>query len=422
MAIYPPAEEIATALQDLGKRHTVKQKGKEVTIHKYPLVDKLAAKLYGAILSAYNNPEGMTKNKTRGRQFIYKDIVMSRRHRDVHETDPFFHKFGSDGKVFVITNNPRHSGIDVCIHNFQKSIEQQLRQKNAARTAQDGIRLGCILLDSEYRSSVAGIMSKKKDRKKSDIQGDPANHFFEKILHECFSNSDYVATPPSDVYYSEFPQDEVGTWDPNHPSIFENERDAAWLRATWEEYVRPKYKKALDRWNKDTGGGDGTPVSFIDFCGGDRWLLYIFCKDIEANFLLANNAGGRMPRHLQVESGFNEELSSLGEDASSGKRTVELEDELSAIKKQRKQLNGTMEKLVEYLEKGSTKDGSCAANLIVKRCLMSSPNCLCVSSSTVGRPRRLGSLLSVASALGASPVAMVSSSCIASVSISKSWK
>ena len=349
--LYPPAEEIATALQDTGKRHTMKQKGREVSIHKYPLIDKLALKLYTAIVSLYK-PDGVTKNKTRGRQFLYKDLVQSRRHRDISETDPFFHQFGKEGKVFLITNDTRHAGVDVCVQNFQRSVEQQLRQKNSARTSQDGLRLGCILLDTQFRSSVAGIMSKKKDRKKSDIQGDPTDHFFEKILEECFSNSDYVVTPPSDIYYNDFPEDEVGTWDPNHPSIFEQERNTAWLRATWEEYLRPKYKKALDRWNKDTGGGDGTPLSFIDFCGGDRWLLYLFCKDVDANFLLANNAGGRMPRHLQVESGFNEDVSSLGEDGNSSgnKRTADLENEILAYKKQRQELSGTMEKLVGYLE------------------------------------------------------------------------
>lgn len=30
--------------------------------------------------------------------------------------------------------------------------------------------------------------------------------------------------------------------------------------------------------------------------------------DLEANFLLASSAGGRMPRHLQVEAGFEEDL------------------------------------------------------------------------------------------------------------------
>ena len=77
----------------------------------------------------------------------------------------------------------------------------------------------------------------------------------------------------------EFPEEEKGKWEPNSPAIFETERDAAWLKATWEEYIRPKYKKALDRWNKDTGGGDGTPSSFIDYCAGDRWLVWIFCVD-----------------------------------------------------------------------------------------------------------------------------------------------
>ena len=200
---------------------------------------------------------------------------------------------------------------------------------------------------------MAGILSKKKDRKKSDVQGDPVDHFFQKVLEDSFSNTEYVMTPPNDIYYNEFPDDEKGGWDPKHVSVFEHERSALWLRSTWDEYLRPKYKKALDKWNKDTGGGDGTPTSFINFCGGDRWLVYLFCKDLEANFLLASNAGGRMPKHLQVESGFSEDVSSLGDDggSSGAERTIAvLEDELSEYKKQRVQWSGTMEKLVGYLE------------------------------------------------------------------------
>ena len=76
-----------------------------------------------------------------------------------------------------------------------------------------------------------------------------------------------------------------------------------------------KYKIVLDHWNKETGGGNGEPYSFVDYCDRDaRWLVVVFLKDLEANFLLASNAGGRMPGHLQQESGFNDDdVSSFGE-------------------------------------------------------------------------------------------------------------
>jgi hypothetical protein len=158
-AVYPPIDEIVTALQDLGKHQVVKNKGKEVHQHRYPLVEKLAAKIYAAIQHEFNNPEGLTKNVSRGKMTLVRDIILRRRHADITETDPFFHKYGNDGKVFIITNSTKHAGMDVCLKTFQEAIEASLRQKNSARTSNDGLRLGCILLDSQYHGSVSGITS-----------------------------------------------------------------------------------------------------------------------------------------------------------------------------------------------------------------------------------------------------------------------
>jgi hypothetical protein len=289
--IYPDIQEIAAALQDKGKHDTVKRKGKEQPRHKCPLIEKLGAKIYGLIREKLN-PEGLTKNVTRDKGPLCKEILIARKHVDVTETAPVFHEVQKDGKVYLITNHPVHAGIDLCVERFQAHIESLLYQKNTARTSNDGLRLACIMLDSNYRATVSGIMTRKKDRKKSDVPGDPTLHFFESILTECFLNPSYQVMPPPSKYYDEFPEDEKGNWGPNSPFVFEHERNAEWLRMTWDEYVKPKYKKALDRWNKDTGGGDGTAPSFIEYCAGDRWLVYLFCKDEQSNFLLANSAGG----------------------------------------------------------------------------------------------------------------------------------
>jgi hypothetical protein len=253
--------------------------------------------------------------------------------------------------VFLITPSPVHAGLDVAIDRFQDSVEALLHQKNSARTPNDGLRLGCIMLDPAFRESVAGILTKKKNRKKSDIPGDPTTHFFEHILAECFAKEDYVVPLPAAQYYDEFPEGEKTKWEPNSPSIFEYQRNGEWLRATWDDYIKPKYKKALDKWNKDTGGGDGSPVSFINFCGGDRWLVWLFCKDYESNFLLASSAGGRMPAHLQAEAGFPEDMSSMGgsENSPAGTKCA-IEEELKAAKKPRTETKTMMEKVVGYID------------------------------------------------------------------------
>ena len=68
-----------------------------------------------------------------------------------------------------------------------------------------------------------------------------------------------------------------------------------------------------------------------------------------------------MPKHLQVEAGFTEEISSLGEDISgsdnSSKRVAALEDEFSEYKKQRRKIDGAMERVASYLDaKGVRKE------------------------------------------------------------------
>jgi hypothetical protein len=47
--MYPEAEDIVKALQDGGEAVVTKQKGKEVTRTKFPLLEKLSLKIYNAI-------------------------------------------------------------------------------------------------------------------------------------------------------------------------------------------------------------------------------------------------------------------------------------------------------------------------------------------------------------------------------------
>lgn len=85
--------------------------------------------------------------------------------------------------------------------------------------------------------------------------------------HEFEEHADHEFFPP-----------ERDKWNPNDPKIFERERTAEWLKETWEKYVHTKYKAALNRWNRDTGGGNGHLWDFADYCShGDVWLVWVFC-------------------------------------------------------------------------------------------------------------------------------------------------
>lgn len=195
-----------------------------------------------------------------------------------------------------------------------------LRKARSSRTANDGLRLALTLLDPKYRDSVGTIMSNRKDRVHSDIPGDYVVHFFEKLLTESFLNAQYSPPQASPDLFGDIDECERSSWNPNDPKIFEIDRSASWLMETWRQYVRRKYKLALDRWNKETGGGNGQSWSFVNYCDKDaRWLVGVFLVDKEANFLLAANAGGRMPTHMQMECGFDgtTEISSLDSEGSS---------------------------------------------------------------------------------------------------------
>ena len=104
---------------------------------------------------------------------------------------------------------------------------------------------------------------------KIDMAGDPDLNLFQVLLDEAFANEEYEVDVPLFEYWLEFPDFERHHWRPNNGDIFVMYCDAKWFMGTWKDYIRPKYKRALDRWNKETGGGDGKAVNFINYCASD---------------------------------------------------------------------------------------------------------------------------------------------------------
>lgn len=60
--------------------------------------------------------------------------------------------------------------------------------------------------------------------------------------------------------------------DPNDIDRILIKRYGEWVMETWSKYIKQKYKDALHRWSKETGGGDGTSVSFQKYCSTNGWL------------------------------------------------------------------------------------------------------------------------------------------------------
>ena len=300
-AIYPAAKDIAAALQDQGKVVQRKNNGRGDQQHIFPEITKLA-KLVFTSIQKYYPMSTLGKNISRDSKMLYNYILQLRKSIDVTSTHVFFHEFAKSGKIFTIKNCSKNCGLNLAVYHFRVNHQEASQKKNSSRTKDDGLRLSLIMLDPEFRSMVVNYLTNPRDRRRHDQSTDPDVALFEVLLVK-FQDNQYIAEE-LDIEDSEDLPDEKDDWNPNNPDIFKHERTAAWLKDTWEKYVKPKFKRALNKWNKDTGGGDGRPVEFHKFCMTDTWMVWIFAADIRANFLLGSSAGGRMPAHLQMESGF----------------------------------------------------------------------------------------------------------------------
>jgi hypothetical protein len=243
-SVYPDPTEIALALQDPGKDIVKLVNGVRAKSTTFPLIQRLCTKIYQQIQHIYK-PDGLTKNTTRGRESLAGFVIMARKLTDVANVDAFFHQFANkNGLVYIISNTPKHSGLDIPVKEFQVATYNTFKKARASRTCNDGLRLALTLLDPKYRASVTIIMANKKDRTQADIAGDPVVHFFEKIVDEAFKNPFYRPPQPSVTMFGGIDETEYSSWDPNDPKIFETDRSAEWLLETWKVYIRKKYKTA----------------------------------------------------------------------------------------------------------------------------------------------------------------------------------
>jgi len=126
---------------------------------------------------------------------------------------------------------------------------------------------------------------------------------------------------------------------------------------TWFQHAKPKRRQALNKWNKETGGGSGEVHDFIDFCNNDRWLAWMFALDCDTSFLLAASACGQMPAHLQLESGHNDDLvSELGaEDGTARTSSSKSAEKLLA---KNKEDVGQLNRLAAQFAQSQTKNQS----------------------------------------------------------------
>lgn len=127
-------------------------------------------------------------------------------------------------------------------------------------------------------------------------------------------------------------------------------RDATWGYGTFN-YFKDKYRKALSKWNKDTGGGDGTPASFENYCENDYFLAYIYLLDLPAGHLLASSITGAVPNHLRCESGgYSLEEAVLARDDVPATMKKQVQVQLNDLNDSRQQVQKLFGKFEELLD------------------------------------------------------------------------
>jgi hypothetical protein len=300
--LYPSFDTFMTAIQDAGKEK--KAKNKETGVVVFPKIKKICLDIYRKIYARHRDRlSSLDKNDTRGAQKLEKVILLKRKKRDITEIDAAFAMYrDAEGSVYIISNDPNKFGLNLVLEAFENHIGQAVTKTMLNRTPDDAMRLVWILLDPENRATVQGILTGKKDQRRMDQSYCTTLAFFDEKASD-FNNPAYVVRSPQllhDIVDYE-------TFDPNNvsfslmclspSSMLKNyllepqadrisiQRDGKWLLATWEEYAKPKCKEALSRWNKETGGGDGTLPSFANYACAP-WLAWVFCLDSEFDFLL----------------------------------------------------------------------------------------------------------------------------------------
>ena len=192
------------------------------------------------------------------------------------------------------------------------------------RTPSFAVRAIATFCDPSHREGMVHYLSGKWYRGDFDQCVPTERAFAEDVLRtfkdpwlECF-RPDYMDLENHD------PERRIDPFNCDY-----KDRDTVWLLETWKKYTRPKYKKALGKWYKETGGGNRNSDNFVNYCGSDTWLSAVYAIDETTHFMLASEANGRPPSFMVQEAGF-EDYDLVGE------KEIEEERKKPAAKKKKK--------------------------------------------------------------------------------------
>jgi hypothetical protein len=372
---FPKIDEFMRALQDPGETSKPKNNknasssSTDVAIV-YPKLMKALAGVQRSLQAKYAHL-GIPKHPTDCKKQLALACVRSRKSRDKAAVPDEFRKFAIEGSetIFVINHDSHNGGFNIPLSACLDHWQSQRKRDVDSRNPNDACRVAGILLLPEFRESVAKIMSEKKDRTMLDQASCPVLAFYE-VAAQKFRDLSFRAAIP-DKFTLIDGHDSI---DPNDEDrIILAGRDGSWFKATWEVYLRPKYRKTLSRWWSQTGGGGGEVENFQNYCPcREKWLTYVYMLDVEASFLLASNASSAVPKELLYESGSYVQERQLGRGSSLGNK-LNGAALMQATEECSKNINRVANLMATLVEKKSSPSSLGAITLTTPLAMSSTP-------------------------------------------------
>ena len=235
---------------------------------------------------------------------------MLRRSVDLSTLPPSFHNYkvhDKDTTVFVIHGDLQYVGQDAIIRSCQEWFDSKKKNPKPRHDPSTSIRLVAAMLHESVRDPVRRVLENRKDRSEMDQSNNTDDAVFELVL-AIFKDKEFSVIRPPEI--DEWDSDKK--IDPTGVDVSDKRFTAKWAKELWKDGIKPKYKVVQGRWSKETGGGDRTLASYINYTpqkGGNYfWLQWVYFLDGKCDFLLSSATGAeRSDDFVSAESGFEDE-------------------------------------------------------------------------------------------------------------------
>jgi hypothetical protein len=258
---FLPLVQVMKAIQDEGVIDTDSPERKFKFRHLRPLATKIWKRLREHKDDEYISTINLPTNPTRGADAIQAGLLRLRKHIDKTEVWPLLAQFGDSksDKVFILCNDVEFYGYDTFLQLLFNFLGCKSNKKEEHRNGSDAIRVIAIMLNPKYRDTLnIYLKGTKTTRAECDQSVDPNIAWALECMVD-FNNEDYIVNKPRDLLDEPW----VAGVDPNDHDRIAMDRGQKWFLETWHKYVAPKYRKALARWDTETGTSIIYPVLLL---------------------------------------------------------------------------------------------------------------------------------------------------------------